>query len=102
MPREKVCPCCKRPLPPKIIVGGRIRQRVLDYVAKSAGVTTQQIMDHVYADDPNGGPDSVNVITSTVRHINKRIKPYGLRIKGSGGPGSTYSLVRLEPEALAA
>ena len=90
----KCCPTCGRAYPPAVDVGGPVRQRVFDYIAKHPeGVTRPQVLTHVYADDPNGGPNNENVVSVHVRNINKRLQ--GMRIKAAGGPGSTYKLVKL-------
>lgn len=91
----KCCPTCGRAFPPKIDVGGKKRQIIFDYVARHPeGVTVGQIMGHLYADDPNGGPESMNIVAVQAMHINryleKRKQPY--RIRGRGGPGSVYRL----------
>jgi hypothetical protein len=92
----KVCPHCGQIIPPKIRVGGKRRQAMYDYIAvHPEGVTVWQVLEHVYADDPNGGPDKHNVIAVVAKQINNIIKPFGLRIKGSGGPGSRYTLQQI-------
>lgn len=95
MPKVEVCECCKRPLAPRIAVGGKVKQRVFDFIANNAGVTTRQVMDAVYADDPDGGPDDLKNIAVQVCFINKVIAKQGLKIKSTRGPGATYSLVAL-------
>lgn len=73
--KASCCPTCNRPFPPEIIVGGRIRQRVFDYVkAHPEGVTRDEIMRHVYADEPAGGPESFNTISVTIMHINRILR----------------------------
>lgn len=89
----KCCSTCGQGLPPEVNVGGPVRQRVFDYIAKHPeGVTTQQVLDHVYVDDPNGGPDSGNVVSVHVTNINRRLS--GMKIKARGGPASIYQLVK--------
>jgi len=96
----KICPCCKRPISLQIKVGGQKRQRLFDYIfAHSGGATSNQLMNLIYADDPDGGPENPNVISVMVSQINKKLKPLGYAIRGSGGPGSTYA-VRREPLSL--
>jgi len=97
MSQVKCCPACKRPFAPEVQVGGILRQRLYDYVARNPqGVTRQQIIDYVYHDDANGGPDNPNIIPVVVKHVNNRLEAGGhaIRIRGWGGPGSTYKLVR--------
>lgn len=94
----KCCPTCLRPLPPQVRVGGKRRQALLDYVLKHPeGVTNPQILSHVWADDPNGGPDYSQIVSVMVRKINLMMDAKGvnLRIRGSGGPGSVYRAVYL-------
>ena len=89
----KVCPCCKRPFAPEVDLGGPVRQRTYDYiVAHPEGVTRYQVMEHVYRDDPNGGPLHTNIVAVVVSKINRQLaeRNLPLRIRSSGGPGSRY------------
>jgi hypothetical protein len=66
---------------------------MFDYVARHPeGVDVWQVLQYVYADDPNGGPDKHNVISVMAKHINNKIQSLGYRIVGTGGPGSRYFL----------
>ena len=94
----KCCPTCKRPFAPDVQVGGKRRQAFYDYIARNPqGVTRYQILDHVYADDPDGGPNGHNIVCVTIKHINAKLEKHGhrIRIRGSGGPGSIYKVVGL-------
>lgn len=94
--RATVCPHCMRPYPPELLVGGSVRQRLVDIVAnRPDGVTRGELMDCLYATDPNGGPDYPNTISVLIHFANIRLRPLGFRIKGSGGPGSRYYLEKL-------
>lgn len=93
IPKPQLCPCCKRVLPETLTIGGRMRRRLLDYVGNHPeGVTVWQIMDALYADRPDGGPERHNVISVTVKQMNRFLVPQGYRIRGTGGPGSRYFL----------
>lgn len=94
----KCCPTCKQPLPPTIVVGGRRRQALLDYVlANAQGVSREQIMSRVWADDIDGGPECPNIVQVMVRQINVRLEKLGqpVRLRGSMGPYSCYKAVYL-------
>jgi hypothetical protein len=94
---DDVCPHCGRGFPPKFYVGGLRRQAMVDYIARNPqGVTVWQIIDAVYADDPNGGPEDHNIVSVMAKAANKKLEGLGWRIKGTGGPGSTYSLQKVE------
>jgi hypothetical protein len=50
-------------------------------------------MDKVYWDRRDGGPLWDNVISVHIKQMNERwLHPEGLEIRGTGGPGSTYSI----------
>lgn len=95
----KCCPTCLRPLPPtNIQVRGAKPQALLDYVLKHPnGVTRQQIFNSVYSDDPDGGPEFMNIVAVMVCKINRNFEKQDvkLRIRGSRGPGSVYRAVYL-------
>ncbi len=83
------CPTCNRPFPPSIIVGGRIRQRVFDYIkSRPQGATRDEIMRHVYSDERNGGPESFNVIAVIISMINKILREQDAMMYISGRMGA--------------
>jgi hypothetical protein len=91
-----LCPACRRELPPEIPITGRKRQQLIECLRNYPnGRTVPQLMDYVYADDPDGGPEEHNIISVMVKHINSRITDYGWKIIATRGPGSTYHLKRL-------
>ncbi len=94
-----VCPCCQRPFPPAMPVGGRLRQRLVDLLARRPdGMSVLELMDALYADDPAGGPENPVVVRSTVFQTNKRLAAYGYTIKAQHrGAGARYRLERLLP-----
>jgi hypothetical protein len=69
---------------------------MVDYIAKHPeGSTVWQIMDAVYADDPNGGPTEHNIVSVMATAANSKLIERGWKIKATGGPGSIYTLVKL-------
>jgi len=88
----KICPCCGQIIPPAIRMP-EVKQRIYDVVRKSHDITRRDLMNAVYADRYDGGPLSDNVISVHIKQINERwLRPHGIQIKGTGGPGSTYSI----------
>jgi DNA-binding response OmpR family regulator len=77
-----------------------VAQRLVDVIAEHSGdaLTIKQLVDLVYADDPNGGPlsaqRSLNVIA---HHANKQLATQGYQIRATHrGAGARYELVPLE------
>jgi UDP-N-acetylglucosamine transferase subunit ALG13 len=70
---------------------------MFDYVAgHPEGVTVWQILDAVYADDPNGGPSKHNIVSVMKFGINQKLKKLGISariVATGGGAGSIYRLV---------
>jgi hypothetical protein len=95
--RQHICPACRRPFPPPLIVHGPIRQRIVDIVgARPDGITLGELLDLVYAADPGGGPDFPNTISVTIHNANRELAPQGYRILPAWrGRGARYRLVRL-------
>ena len=94
----KCCPTCGRPFPPDVQVGGIVRQQLYNYIARHPeGVTRIQCMEALYTNARNGGPDTLNIINVMVKHINRKLdeRGYAWKVKGSGGPGSTYKVIQL-------
>ena len=106
---DTTCPCCGRQLSENsgmhwdadtraltyrghCLRLSRIRAAIFDAMWRNRGkrvLTLQQMMDTVYADDPNGGPESDNIISVQVNQMKKLLAPFGLSISGYKG----YSLI---------
>ena len=71
-----------------------MKQRLYDFVARNPqGVSGAQIADHMYANDPNGGPENyLLAIRTHVFQMNKKLVPCGIAIKSCLGRGATYTL----------
>jgi hypothetical protein len=77
-----------------------VRQRLVDIVTnRPDGMAIGELVDAVYADDPDGGPvtapRSVNVM---IHKANKQLRSQGYQIKPTWlGRGARYHLVRVAP-----
>ena len=94
----KRCHCCGQIIPPKIsaLDNKRVKKRIYEFIARNPqGVSRAQIMDSAYADDIDGGPDGVNVISVHIAGINKLLEPEGVRIHSTRGPHAVYRVVAL-------
>lgn len=61
--RPECCPSCGRPFAPELAVTGPVRRRLVEIIAnRPDGITRSELMDLLYADDPDGGPEWVNGI----------------------------------------
>jgi len=66
--RPHFCPACRRPFPPLLVVHGPVRQRVVDLIAnRPDGITRAELLDLVYADDPNVGGVGSAAVRSLAR-----------------------------------
>jgi DNA-binding response OmpR family regulator len=94
----KRCECCGQIIPPKQLFDGKpVKQRIYDYIAKHPeGVTREQILDFVWADDIDGGPEFKNIVSVHIEKMRPILIEIGLTITRSRGPGSTYRLVAVE------
>ena len=103
-----LCSCCGQIIPPKLhflnsvqttvpaFRAAPVKQRIYDYIAAhSEGISRDRIFNAVYGSDPNGGPDTLGVISVHVRNINKYLEENGapLRIRSTRGLGALYKLV---------
>jgi hypothetical protein len=97
----KTCECCGHPLPEQHATLGltRTQLRIFQIVEKAgrAGIPRRDLMDVVYANDINGGPESENILNVHRTNMNRRLSPHGLTISVSRGHYSIWkveSLVR--------
>jgi hypothetical protein len=95
--RSPICPQCRRPFPPLLVVHGPVRQRIVDAIANRLdGITRAELMTVVYADDVDGGPDNPNTISVLIKHANAELAAQGFRIAPTWrGPGARYRLTRI-------
>jgi hypothetical protein len=95
--RPQICPSCRRPLAPKLVVTGPVRQRIVDIVAnRPDGITRGELIDAVYAGDVDGGPDTPNTVSVLIHLANQQLSRQGYRIESAWrGPGGRYRLVRI-------
>ena len=97
--RPKLCPHCKRPYPPRLIVRGPVRQAIVNLIAnRPDGITRGELIDIIYAADPNGGPSTPNTISVLVHLANQQLAQQGYRIEPAWrGRGARYRLARIAP-----
>jgi len=98
-----VCPCCRQIIPPKGLFRDQpVKARIYEFIATHPqGVTRRQIMDAVWANDPNGGPEFENVVSVHIKHMRPALEREGVTISCARGPGATYrvkKLMRRAPE----
>lgn len=88
-----ICSHCGQIIPPKqLFTHQPVKQRIYDYVVSHpGGVTTQQIMDFIYADDPDGGAE-YNTVKVHIYFMNRLLRLHGLQLYAPKGRGSSYTL----------
>lgn len=102
------CPCCGQEARQDILLDparytitnekgsvkvGRRRFRILEALIGKMGKSLNALCDTVYADDPNGGPGNPEVTVRTqVHYLRVALKPLGLTVISTRGPGAVYRL----------
>lgn len=99
-----ICKCCGQTLPPNPPLGCKLRgkqARIVELVFRAGphGIKSDQLFELLHENDPNGGPETgIKVLHVQVNQVNKKLKPYGHKIKatsrGEGGP-CEYVLVEI-------
>lgn len=93
----KICECCGHPILDHHASLGLTRSQLKLFQilekAGQAGISRTDLMDKMYADRIDGGPDSPNVLNVQKTYTNRRLLRHGLSIVTSGGH---YALWRLE------
>ena len=91
-----ICPTCQQnvdkfPDPVMVIAGlecSPIQRRILMFLVRRFGVRCRvgEVIDRVYANCPEGGPDNANVVISrAVGSLRETLPEYGLTINGGRG-----------------
>lgn len=83
------CPCCGQETGSASInlafLFSGYRRRIVEALLESNGKTVRQLVDLVYYDDPNGGPDAPEAtIYSQITHINRVLRKHGFTIERRG------------------
>lgn len=92
------CDHCGQIIPPKVhaLDNARVKKAIYEFIARNPqGVSRGQIMDSVYADNIDGGPEFGTVISVHVAGINKLLAPEGVKIHSTRGPHALYRVVAL-------
>ncbi len=77
--RANICPACRRPFPPRLAVHGPVRQAIVNTIAnRPDGITRAELLDVVYREDIDGGPDNPNTIAVLVKTREHGIGSAGL------------------------
>jgi hypothetical protein len=63
--------------------------------ANASGISAEAIRERILTTSRNGEVYNPNIVAVMASHINKKIKPWGLRIQSTGGPGSVYRLIQI-------
>lgn len=94
------CACCGQTLPPDLPDGLVLRGKrftIYDAIRKAGkhGIDSRRLWSMLYDHDPNGGPESTNIISAHVGQINHRLRPFGQKlISGQAGHG-VFGIYRL-------
>ena len=91
-----ICPCCGGS---GVLPLTRLEFRVWDTLRRAPdGLACADLTERVYADRPDGGPLSgTHSVWSHAHRANRKLAAVGQRIVASGGPGSIYRLVKVQP-----
>jgi hypothetical protein len=72
----------------------RVKRRIFAAIDRRPGISADELMNVVYADDPNGGPDSRKCVHVHIHQFNKRLAREGMTIKGHTTDG--YKILRFK------
>jgi len=95
--RPQICLTCRRPLAPRLVVNGPVRQRIVNIIAdRPDGIARTELLDIVYADSVDGGPNTPNTVSVLIHCANQQLAEQGYRIEASWrGRGARYRLVKV-------
>jgi hypothetical protein len=90
----RLCECCGQPIVQEDdIVLTAMQRRIVKLLKRRGSATGDELRDALWGDDPNGGPDSLSNLYVHIFHLNRRLKPHGLRVRGSRWIG--YHIIAL-------
>jgi hypothetical protein len=77
------------------LITGKYRRRILEALAKR-WMTYEELMDAIYWDREDGGPECRQTLYVLVRRTNELIIPLGWQIVAELGQGSRYRLLKVK------
>lgn len=87
--KPRVCETCHRPLPMDDIAGmlPPVKRRIYEAIAEAGarGLSRDEIMDRVYEDRIDGGPERSDRVKVNICQINRLIRPRGFNLKWESG-----------------
>jgi hypothetical protein len=93
-----VCPCCKGEghiSATEDVSLTPLQRRIYDALATRPR-TNIELQDAMYGDRPDGGPENGNTVVSVlVNQMKHRLRPHGMTVRSTGGPGALYRLEAL-------
>jgi hypothetical protein len=93
----RICECCGAVIPN--LAGANLsptQRKIYLFIARNPRCTMEQIVNNVYADDPNGGPrDAPGTVATLICTANKRLRNQRI-ICHYAGADSHYRLVKTE------
>lgn len=93
----RTCPCCGAGIADTSVLT-RIQQRIYDTIFRHPGLLARELMEFIYADDPDGGPLSSKIISVHVVGINRRLASQGIAVHARHGSSDGYKIIKLEPK----
>jgi hypothetical protein len=90
--RCEICSYCGQPLIPTDLGLPPIKRRILDAVQRCPGIGAEDLRAVVWADDPNGGPESRKVLHVHIHQLNQRLASLGVVVRAPKGAGAGYRI----------
>jgi DNA-binding response OmpR family regulator len=102
-----ICPCCGQALNNRASLESlasaplaKLEHRIIDAMVRAypRSVTRAGLVDVLYFDDPDGGPDSAeNIVAVMMVRLRKKLPPYGWTIPNCRSGSGNYGRYKLEP-----
>lgn len=103
-----ICPTCGHSMnagraPIEALSGaplGRLERLIVNVLVRAypRAISRQIIVDYIYGDDPNGGPDNPdNIVSVLMVKLRRKLPQYGWTIPNNRNGSGNYGRYRLEP-----
>ena len=82
VPRQPRCSQCGQLVINSSPVLPRIKQRIFDVIRHRPGISAEALRNLVWADDIDGGPETLSCLHVHVHQMNRILQPHGLAVRG--------------------